>query len=59
MEWEIVAVTPSGMLMYADVIIWIFLASMGSVVKYLEESIPGVYVNSLMVGDNVVQVNII
>merc|ERR1712012_113095 len=29
--------------------------SMGSVVKYLEESIPGVYVNSLMVGDNVVQ----
>jgi len=28
---------------------------MGSVVKYLEESIPGVYVNSLMVGDNVVQ----
>ena len=46
-------------LMYTDIIIWIFLASMGSVVKYLEESIPGVYVNSLMVGENVVQVNII
>ena len=46
-------------LMYTDIIIWIFLASMGSVVKYLEESIPGVYVNSLMVGDNVVQVKTI
>lgn len=31
--------------------------SMGSVVKYFEESIPGVYVNSLMIGDNVIQVS--
>ena len=29
--------------------------SMGSIVKYLEEKIPGVYVVSLMIGDNVVQ----
>jgi len=29
--------------------------SMGSIVKYLEEKIPGVYVLSLMLGDNVVQ----
>ena len=28
---------------------------MGSIVKYLEEKIPGVYVVSLMIGDNVVQ----
>merc|ERR1711953_173273 len=29
--------------------------SMGSVVSYLEQAIPGAYVTSLMVGDNVVQ----
>ena len=29
--------------------------SMGSVVSYLEQSVPGAYVTSLMVGDNVVQ----
>jgi len=29
--------------------------SMGSVTKYLEKQIPGVYVHSLMIGDNVVQ----
>merc|ERR1719483_1880326 len=28
---------------------------MGSVTKYLEKQIPGVYVHSLMIGDNVVQ----
>ena len=28
---------------------------MGSIVKYLEEKIPSVYVVSLMIGDNVVQ----
>ena len=28
---------------------------MGSIVKYLKEKIPGVYVLSLMLGDNVVQ----
>ena len=29
--------------------------SMGSVVAYLEQAVPGAYVTSLMVGDNVVQ----
>eukprot|EP00092_Neocalanus_flemingeri_P013845 GFUD01014936.1.p1 GENE.GFUD01014936.1~~GFUD01014936.1.p1 ORF type:complete len:308 (-),score=78.98 GFUD01014936.1:58-981(-) len=29
--------------------------SMGSITKYLEKKIPGVYVHSLMIGDNVVQ----
>lgn len=33
----------------------VHLSSMGSVSKYLEQKIPGVYVNSLMIGDNVVQ----
>ena len=28
---------------------------MGSVVAYLEQAVPGAYVTSLMVGDNVVQ----
>ena len=28
---------------------------MGSVVSYLEQAVPGAYVTSLMVGDNVVQ----
>ena len=28
---------------------------MGSVVSYLEKAVPGAYVTSLMVGDNVVQ----
>ena len=28
---------------------------MGSVTKYMEKKIPGVYVHSLMIGDNVVQ----
>ena len=32
-----------------------FSYSMGSVTKYLEKQIPGVYVHSLMIGDNVVQ----
>ena len=31
------------------------IISMGSVKKYFEDSIPGVYVLSLMLGDNVVQ----
>ena len=31
------------------------ICSMGSVVSYLEQAVPGAYVTSLMVGDNVVQ----
>ena len=54
MAWATAAAILSGSL---PIIVALFSAccSMGSVSKYLEQKIPGVYVHSLMIGDNVVQ----
>ena len=56
MAWVTAAVTHSGTL---DLTLYfcnkLSNGSMGSVTRYIEKQIPGVYVHSLMIGENVVQ----